>query len=348
MGDDSTPPIANDKPNLILIIADDVGVDQLTSFGFGGLNPPVTPTIDSLAATGVSFSNTWSMPTCSTTRAALLSGRYPSRTNVNTAILSIDYANSQMSPFERTLPTVLAEQGYVSAFIGKIHVTGSDVNPANHPFGDEAIRALGFDYFAGYFDGGTRAIDATAGLDNRDSGAAPYSCGFVPLASDHPQGADSGACYQPGGTCEELSSDNASVPGKVCLERGGLFDPAQQCAAQIPDYLDFTRQNAYYTAEVVISNEDGSRRLEVDDPATRLHRTPLESNFAIDWIQSQPDDQPWMLSIGYSAAHTPLQPVPASLAPVTGALDTGIDCTNNADIRQLMNQNMEALDTEIR
>lgn len=345
---DAAPPVAEAKPNLILIIADDVGVDQLTSFGFGGVQPPATPTIDSLAATGVRFSNTWSMPTCSTTRAALFSGRYPPRTNVNTAIVSTDFANSQTSPFEQTLPRVLADQGYVSAYIGKIHVTGSDVNPANHPFGDEAIRALGFDYFAGYFDGGPRPIDVTAGLDNLDSSASPYTCGFVPLASDHPQGADSGACYQPSGACEELSSANSSVPGKVCLERGGLFDPSQQCAAQLPAYLDFTRQNAYYTAEVVISDANSAQKLQVNDPATRLYRTQLESNFAIDWIQSQSDDQPWMLSLGYSASHAPLQPAPASLAPEAGALDTGIACDNGADTRQLMNQTMEALDTEIR
>ena len=134
---DAAPPVAEAKPNLILIIADDVGVDQLTSFGFGGVQPPATPTIDSLAATGVRFSNTWSMPTCSTTRAALFSGRYPPRTNVNTAIVSTDFANSQTSPFEQTLPRVLADQGYVSAYIGKIHVTGSDVNPANHPFASD-------------------------------------------------------------------------------------------------------------------------------------------------------------------------------------------------------------------
>lgn len=341
-------PEPGSKPNLILIIADDVGVDQLSSFGFGGLQPPATPTIGNLAASGVSFTNTWSMPTCSTTRAALFSGRYPPRTNVNTAIVSTDFANSQTSPFEQTLPRVLADEGYVSAYIGKIHVTGSDVNPANHPFGDEAIRALGFDYFAGYFDGGPRPIDSTAGLDNLDPGADPYTCGFVPLAADHPQGADSGACYQPSGACEVLGSADGSVPGKMCLERGGLFDPSQQCAAQLPDYLDFTRQNAYYTAELVISDETSSQRVDVDDPATRLYRTQLESNLAIDWIQSQESGQPWMLSLGYSASHAPLQPAPASLTPEAGALDTGIACDNGADTRKLMNQTMEALDTEIR
>jgi hypothetical protein len=231
-----------------------VSPQRVVTQGYGKEYPVAS---NSLAATGVRFSNTWSMPTCSTTRVALFSGRYPPRTNVNTAIVSTDYANSQMSPFERSLP-----------------------------------RVLGFDYFAGYFDGGPRPINVTAGLNNRDSSAAPYTCGFVSLASDHPQGADTGACYQVTGSCEDLSTANASVLGKLCLERGGLFDPGQQCAAQVPDYLDFTRQNAYYTAEVVISDANSSQRLDVDNPASRLYRTQLESNFAIDWIDAQSDDQP--------------------------------------------------------
>lgn len=348
--DDSRSVPSLPPPNLILIIADDVGVDQLSSFGFGGVTPPPTPTLDSLAATGVRFTNTWSMPTCSATRAALYSGRFAPRTNVNTAIVSIDYANSQLSPFERSLPKVLKDEGYVSAYIGKIHVTGSDVNPANHPFGDEAIHALGFDYFAGYFDGGPRPIDGTAGLDNLDSSVEPYTCGYVPLAADHPNGADTGACYQPSGDCEELSADDedGSVPGKVCLEGGGLFDPEEECAQDLPSYLNFSRQNAYYTAELVISDADDTERLEVDDPATRRYRTQLESDLAISWIEDQDADQPWMLSLGYSASHAPLQPAPASLVPETGALDSGIDCDSGEDTRKLMSQTMEALDTELR
>ena len=217
------------RPNLLLVIADDVGIDQLATFGFGGADPPATPTLEALAKSGVRFRNTWSMPTCSTTRAALFSGRYPVRTQVNTAIVSTDYANSQLSPFEKSLPDLLARQGYVSAYVGKIHVTGSDVNPANHPLGDGVMPALGWDYFAGYLDGGPRSIDVAAGLDNRDATATPFSCGYVPLPSDHPDGASSGACYEATGACRQLSSDGTSVPGKMCLERGGILDPGQQC-----------------------------------------------------------------------------------------------------------------------
>jgi len=336
------------RPNLILVIVDDVGIDQLAAFGFGGLDPPATPTIDALAHSGVRFANTWSMPTCSTTRAALFSGRYPVRTHVNTAIVSTDFANSQLSPFEKSLPDLLSGQGYVSAYVGKIHVTGSEVNPANHPLGDEVMKKLGWNYFAGYLDGGPRSIDVTAGLDNRDAAAAPFSCGYVPLPADHPDGASQGACYVAGGSCEELISVGNSVPGKMCLEGGGILDPNQHCGETAPGYLNFQRQNAYYTAELLINDETGSQRLGVDDPATRVYRTTLETDLAIAWVADRPAAQPWMLTVGYSAAHAPLQPAPARLARVAGALDGGIACDNTLDTRKVMNQTLEALDTELR
>jgi len=113
-----------------------------------------------------------------------------------------------------------------------------------------------------------------------------------------------------------------------------------------PGYINFQRQNAYYTAEVVINDNNGSHLLSVADPATRVYRTELETDFAIAWLQDRPPSKPWMLSVGYSAAHAPLQPAPAPLAPSAGALD-GVACDNTLDTRKVMNQTLEALDTEI-
>ncbi len=74
----------NSKPNILLIIADDLGVEQLAPFGIGS-QPAVTPNLDRLAQQGMSFSNVWSQPICSPTRATLLTGRYGFRTGVGTA-----------------------------------------------------------------------------------------------------------------------------------------------------------------------------------------------------------------------------------------------------------------------
>src|SRR5690606_33623398 len=71
------PPPGADLPNILFIVIDDLGVDQLTQYGFGGLTPPATPNIDAVAQSGVRFRNAWSMPTCSPTRATFFEGRYP-------------------------------------------------------------------------------------------------------------------------------------------------------------------------------------------------------------------------------------------------------------------------------
>jgi arylsulfatase A-like enzyme len=65
---------------------DDVGVDQMSSFGYGGPVPPKMPVIDAIAYHGIRFRNAWSMPECSPGRAAFFTGRWPLRTNIYQAI----------------------------------------------------------------------------------------------------------------------------------------------------------------------------------------------------------------------------------------------------------------------
>src|SRR5207249_9654767 len=110
------------RPNILFIIMDDVGIDQMQIFGYGGATPPLTPNINAIARAGVRFRNVWSMPECSPSRAIFFEGRYPLRTNVFNAILSNDLANSQVSPFEVTTPQVLRTKQYTSGLFGKFHL----------------------------------------------------------------------------------------------------------------------------------------------------------------------------------------------------------------------------------
>jgi arylsulfatase A-like enzyme len=333
-------------PNILFIVMDDLGVDQLSVFGYGGLTPAQTPSIDTIAEEGIRFRNAWSMPTCSPSRAAFFEGRYPFRTDVRNAIVSTDLANSQVSPFEVTIPKVLKQQGYVNAVVGKMHISGSELNPANHPLGDSVMRELGWDYFEGYLDGGPFPIDTTAG-----GVAEPgvYSCGFVPNVQDDPlHGADAGACYLPDGSCSSLGLADHHTPGRLCLERGGILDPGASCQASVPAHINFSKQNGYYTAEWVINREDGSDTVTpASDASSRGYRTSMETDRAIDWIQRQPAGQPWMLSVGYSAIHTPIQPPPEALLREGSAAAGAIDCEDVPQQRGLSNQMLEALDREI-
>ena len=73
-------------PNILFVIMDDVGIDQMHSFGYGGPVPPKMPVIDTIADHGIKFRNAWSMPECSPARAAFFTGRWPLRNNIFQAI----------------------------------------------------------------------------------------------------------------------------------------------------------------------------------------------------------------------------------------------------------------------
>lgn len=155
-------PPKRQPPNILFVILDDVGIDQLRIFGYGGTSAdsaPRTPNIDTLARTGVKFRNTWAMPECSPSRALVFEGRYPFRTNIYTALTSQDLANSRVSTYEVTTPRVLAGAGYENALFGKFHLAGPD----NNPFGERTPRDLGWDYFYGFLLGAPNPIDTTAG-----------------------------------------------------------------------------------------------------------------------------------------------------------------------------------------
>ena len=316
-GGPASPP-APAKPNILFIVLDDFGVDQLTAYGYGGAVPARTPNLNAIARAGLLFRSAWAMPTCTPTRATFFTGRYPSSTNILNAVVSSDLANSVISPYEVTVPKLLAAQGYTSALIGKMHLTGSDLDGArNLPYGWQTLWKLGFDHFDGYLDGAPYPIDTRAGLSTlgSDVGAGPYRCGFVPRAQ-FPGGADAGACYQASGDCEELTvGSDGTAPGRTCMERGGLLDPLQRCQGSIPAHLDFTAHNGYYTGEFIVSEADGSaRKVTPSEPAGRGYRSTMETDRAIAWARQQRGSgRPWMMTLGYSAIHTPLQLPPKAL-----------------------------------
>lgn len=334
-------------PNILFFIMDDVGIDQMRSFGYGGLTPPRTPSIDAIANAGVKFRNTWAMPECSPSRAMFFEGRYPFRTNIGAAILSLDLANSQVSPYETTTPRILRNRGYESGLFGKFHLNGSSLNPANNPLGEQAVYSLGWDYFAGWEDGAPRTIDSTAG------GVAPagtYGCGFVPSKAENAStGADIGACYVPNAGCTALTkSEWAPTPGRACMERGGIFDPGAACQLTPPSNLTFNQQNGYYVGQFIINRPDGS--VEVvppSDPRSRGYRSIIESDQAINWVKERATDKPWMATVSYSSAHAPYQQPPTALLPAASVPTGGFNCEALPQQRVLSNQMIESMDAEI-
>jgi len=112
----ASPP---ERPNILIVLADDIGIEQVGAFGVGA-NPAVTPTLNRLAEEGVAFREAYAEPVCSSTRASLLTGRVPSATGVGSQV------KFQDPGFElRDVPTlahVLGGAGYATAAFGKWHL----------------------------------------------------------------------------------------------------------------------------------------------------------------------------------------------------------------------------------
>lgn len=329
------------KPNILFMILDDVGIDQMAVFGFGGATPPALPAINQLANAGLRFTNTWTMPACSVTRGTIFEGRFPLRTNIKAALGSNDLANSMTSPYTKTLPKLLAEQGYENALIGKFHIALQQ----NYPAGDALVHDLGWDYFAGWLDesGDPSSIDTTAG------GVAPlgtYSCGFVPGAN-LPNGADTGACYHADGSCIEQGIDIV-VPGRSCRDEGGIFDPNTNCQIPRPERLNFNQLNAHSVSPVTYNFPDGSiEKLPLSDPRTRQFRASFAFDAAAEWINSRASDQPWMTTVSFASAHTPLVQPPVDPNSASSIAASDLDCGNLVAQRDLSNLVIESLDFEI-
>ena len=78
---EETPTLNVNRPNILLIIADDLGVDAVPRYSFGEQKPHM-PTLERLMDDGIRFSNVWTNPVCSPTRAAILTGKFGYRTGV--------------------------------------------------------------------------------------------------------------------------------------------------------------------------------------------------------------------------------------------------------------------------
>lgn len=129
-------------PNVVFILADDLGINDLHSYG---REDHRTPHLDRLASQGMRFSSAYcAQPICSPSRAAILTGKNPARLNLTTYLPGRADAPSQrvLHPEirmevpleERMLPRYFREAGYVTGAFGKWHVGGKGFGPIEHGF----------------------------------------------------------------------------------------------------------------------------------------------------------------------------------------------------------------------
>ncbi len=130
------------RPNIILIMADDLGYGELSCYGSKKVR---TPNIDALAAQGIMFTDFHSNgPVCSPTRAALMTGQYQQRTGVEGVITAASHRKVGLGLDQITLAEELGNLGYTCGIFGKWHLGYAErFNPIHQ----------GFDEFIGFVSG---------------------------------------------------------------------------------------------------------------------------------------------------------------------------------------------------
>jgi arylsulfatase A-like enzyme len=166
-----TPAFAAEQPNVVFILADDLGREDC---GFMGGKEIKTPHLDKLAGAGARLDAFYVQPVCSPTRAAFLTGRYPMRHGLQVGVVR-PWAQYGLPLDERTIAQALKEAGYATAIVGKWHL--------GHFAPEYLPTRRGFDHQYGHYNG---ALDyfthiRDGGFDwhkddkvNRDEGYATH------------------------------------------------------------------------------------------------------------------------------------------------------------------------------
>ena len=135
------------RPNIVLLLADDLGYSDLSCYGSRDIQ---TPALDTLARRGLRFTHCYAnAPVCSPTRAALMTGRYQQRLGIEYVFYGERTAGKGLSPEEPTLPSLLKSAGYRTGMVGKWHLGAEDeFSPNRHGF-DEfyGFRNSDHDYY---------------------------------------------------------------------------------------------------------------------------------------------------------------------------------------------------------
>ncbi|MBN2271039.1 MAG: arylsulfatase [Sedimentisphaerales bacterium] len=138
------------KPNIIFIMADDMGYGDLSCYGASKIN---TPNIDAVAADGIRFTDAHTpSAVCTPTRYGVLTGRYCWRTRLKSGVLN-GYSPLLIDTERMTVASLLKRHGYATACIGKWHLGLGATNPTDYDPGAPGLTPgpndLGFDLFFG-------------------------------------------------------------------------------------------------------------------------------------------------------------------------------------------------------
>lgn len=181
---------AQARPNVLFILADDLGWSDLSCYG-APFNE--TPRLDRLASEGVRFTQAYSAGSiCSPTRASIMTGKYPVRTGVTDYIPGLSSAGrklttrptrTELALEERTLGEAFRDGGYETIYVGKWHLGGKGFEPPEHGFSRYVSSAQLGDYGRDW-KVGQRAAEAAVDLIRQRDASRPFFA-FVSFHEPH-------------------------------------------------------------------------------------------------------------------------------------------------------------------
>ncbi|HCU89032.1 MAG TPA: hypothetical protein DGR97_03770, partial [Gammaproteobacteria bacterium] len=124
--------VTNKRPNVVIMIADNLGFGDVSAYNIGTRGGMRTPNIDKLAADGLQMTQFLVEATCTASRAALMTGRYSVRTGLS---WFADAEPNRLQAEEYTLGELFGDAGYTTAYVGKWHLGRSlQSQPQNQGF----------------------------------------------------------------------------------------------------------------------------------------------------------------------------------------------------------------------
>ena len=132
---------AQTKPNVVIMLSDNVGYNDLGAYGAGEVRGMPTPRIDQFSSEGLRLTQFLVEPACTPSRAALMTGRYSQRSGLSTIILGGTPNTLQSS--EVTLGKLFKSQGYHTGIVGKWHLGASEVSwPTRQGFDEYHVGVI--------------------------------------------------------------------------------------------------------------------------------------------------------------------------------------------------------------
>ncbi|MHC4711899.1 MAG: arylsulfatase [Planctomycetota bacterium] len=141
------PPGKGEKPNIVFMMADNLGYGDLGCYGGGEIRGMPTPNIDRLASEGIQFTQFFVEPGCTPSRAAFMTGRYSTRCGLS--LIVARGSQNTLADEEVTLAEVLKDAGYATNYLGKWHL---GMDPKSQP------QNQGFDSYYGILNSTDEAL----------------------------------------------------------------------------------------------------------------------------------------------------------------------------------------------